>query len=148
MYRLRVVPVFLPPLRERQGDIEALLWHFLREFNRRGPRKVERVAPDAMRALLDYAWPGNIRELRNVVEYAFAVGRAPDLQLEELPQELRDTSTPDPIAGPAARPVRPGNEKQQIREALQLSEGRINVAAERLGMSRATFWRKRRKYDL
>ncbi|MHC4934276.1 MAG: sigma-54 interaction domain-containing protein [Planctomycetota bacterium] len=149
MYRLRVVPVFLPPLRERRGDVEVLLWHLLEEFNARGPRRVERVAPDAMRALLDHAWPGNVRELRNVVEYAFAVGRGPELRRDELPPELQEGAQERRAGAPTARVTRrDGDEKARIREALQLSEGRINEAADRLGMSRATFWRKRRKYDL
>jgi transcriptional regulator with PAS, ATPase and Fis domain len=149
MYRLRVVPLFLPPLRERRGDVEALLWQLLAEFNARGPREVARVAPDAMRALLDHSWPGNVRELRNVVEYAFAVGRGAELRLDELPPELREDPAPhDPPASVLGKIRRRGDEQARIREALQLSEGRIGEAAARLGMSRATFWRKRRKYAL
>ena len=148
MYRLRVVPIFLPPLRERRGDVETLLWHFLAEFDRRGPRRVERVAPDAMRALLDHDWPGNVRELHNAVEYAFAVGRGPELRLDELPVELREAAPGDRPTSVATRSRPRGDERARIREALQLSEGRIGEAAERLGMSRATFWRKRRKHGL
>jgi DNA-binding NtrC family response regulator len=148
MYRLRVVPLFLPPLRERRGDVEVLQRQFVAEFNRRGPRRVERVAPDAMRALLDHSWPGNVRELRNAIEYAFAVGRGAELRLAELPPELREEPVPKPISRVSRRDPRGGDEQQRIREALQLAEGRINEAAARLGMSRATFWRKRRKYGL
>ena len=114
MYRLRVVPLFLPPLRERRGDVEALLWHFVAEFNRRGPRRVERVAPDAMRALLDHAWPGNVRELRNVVERAMiqAQGRtlhipAPTSMLvpadEHRPLRLQDILLERTVAGSSCR---------------------------------------------
>lgn len=143
MYRLRVVPVFLPSLRERRGDVELLLRFFLRQFNKAGPRHVETIAPEAMRALLNHGWPGNVRELRNVVEYAFAVGRGEELLLEELPPEFGlDESSPDE----APRDER--NEREQIREALALEGGRVGAAARRLGMSRATFWRKRRKYGL
>jgi transcriptional regulator with PAS, ATPase and Fis domain len=149
MYRLRVVPVFLPPLRDRRGDVEALLWHLLVEFNARGPRRVEQIAPDVMRALLDHAWPGNVRELRNVIEYAFAVGRGAELRRDELPPELREGTDPERPAAIARRVGSPRREERaRIREALQLSEGRIGEAAARVGMSRATFWRKRRKYEL
>jgi two-component system response regulator AtoC len=143
MYRLRVVPVFLPPLRERRGDVEVLLRFFLRRFNKAGPRHVETIGPKAMRALLNYSWPGNVRELRNVVEYAFAVGRDEELSLDELPPELREEE------GEMGVPVEAEpSEREQIREALQLEGGRVSAAAERLGMSRATFWRKRRKHGL
>jgi two-component system response regulator AtoC len=143
MYRLRVVPVFLPPLRERRGDVEVLLRFFLRQFNRTGRRHVETIAPEPMRALLNYSWPGNVRELRNVVEYAFAVGRGNELLLEELPPEFAEApvmSAPDS--------VNDRSESEQIREALQLEAGRVGAAAKRLGMSRATFWRKRQKHGL
>ena len=140
MYRLRVVPIFLPPLRERQGDVELLLRRFLDEFNARGLRRVEQVAPDAMRALLDHAWPGNVRELRNVMEYAFAVSRGAELQRDELPPELRE-------AGATTAPARDAaDEAERIRNALARTGGRVSEAAALLGMSRATFWRKRKKH--
>lgn len=144
MYRLRVVPVVLPPLRERRGDVEILLRFFLRRFNKAGPRYVETIAPDAMRAMLNHKWPGNVRELRNVVEYAFAVGRGEELLFEELPPEVgeEDKEPPDALAF-AER-----SEQEQIREALQLEGGRVSAAAKRLGMSRANFWRKRQKHGL
>jgi two-component system response regulator AtoC len=143
MYRLRVVPVFLPALRERRGDVEVLLRHFLGRFNETGPRRVESIAPDAMRALLDYRWPGNVRELSNGVEYAFAVGRGAELLLDELPPEFSEQNQPVEDISPDHR-----DERERIREALQLENGRIGAAAERLGMSRATFWRKRQKHRL
>ncbi len=145
MYRLRVVPVFLPPLRERRGDVELLLRTFLRRFNEAGPRHVSSVAPEAMRSLLDHDWPGNVRELRNVVEYAFAVGRGEELQLHELPPELVESGREREESG---APGAGRSELDRIREALQLSGGRVGQAAERLGMSRATFWRRRRKLGI
>lgn len=140
MFRLRVVPIFPPPLRERRGDVEALLWRFIGERNLRGGRVVDRVAPDAMRALLDHGWPGNVRELRNVVDYAFAVGRGPEIHVGELPPELRE-------GGPPLQRVALG-EEARIRAALRASGGHLGRAAESLGMSRPTFWRKRKKYGV
>ena len=144
MYRLRVVPILIPPLRDRGGDVEVLLRFFLRRFNKNGPRHVETIAPDAMRALLNHRWPGNVRELRNVIEYAFAVGRGEELLLEELPPEFADersVTIEDEQSGEQS-------ESERIREALQLEGGAVNAAAKRLGMSRATFWRKRQKHGL
>jgi transcriptional regulator with PAS, ATPase and Fis domain len=147
MYRLRVVPIFLPALRERRGDIELLLRRFLDDFNRRGPRRVKSVAPEAMRTLLDHAWPGNVRELRNVVEYAFAVGRSPEIGLDELPPDFRE-----PLAGRGAsrrRSVhRSEDEKARIARALDRSRGDLDDAAMQLGISRTTLWRRRKKFGL
>ncbi len=158
LYRLRVVPIFLPSLRERRSDIALLLWHFIAEHNVRGPRLIERIAPEAMRVLLDHRWPGNVRELRNVVEYAFAVGRGRELLLEELPPEFRapapfapgETGLDDSASGGTRSRYRKTeisgapDEAEQIRSALQAARGRIDEAARIAGMSRATFWRKRK----
>lgn len=150
MYRLRVVPIFLPPLRERKLDVNLLLWRLIDRHNARGQRHVLRVEPDAMRALLDHAWPGNVRELQNVVEYAFAVGRGEALKLEDLPPEFHEAKSPH-APSPAATPLPPAapqDEAARIREALAACGGKIDTAAQRLGMSRATFWRKRKQHGL
>ncbi len=155
MYRLLVVPISLPPLRERGGDVELLVHHFCEDFNARGPRRVARVAPEAMRALLDHPWPGNVRELRNAIEYAFAVGRGPELRRDELPPVLRGEdarseegprSEPGPVSTDGARPLLPpASEIERLRWALDRCDGHVGRAAALLGMSRATFWRKRRR---
>jgi DNA-binding NtrC family response regulator len=179
LYRLRVVPIFLPPLRQRRGDIPLLVEHFLERLNaqsrqRRG-RVVEGLAPDAQRALLDWPFPGNVRELKNTVEYAFAVGSGPTLQKADLPPkilvgpparitpvapalELEAASTspslPSPAAGaPRAKRGRPPRERDQhererLEQALSQSHGDVGAAAALLGMSRATFWRRRRAHRL
>ena len=144
MFRLRVVPVFLPPLRERRGDVALLLDHFIAKLNARGGRQVRGVKPDAMRALLDHSWPGNVRELINVVEYAFAVGRGPEIALSQLPPEFRERGAPGGLP-PAYAGV---SEEEAVARALQETGGHVNEAAARLGMSRATFWRKRKKYGV
>ena len=143
MYRLRVVPIFLPPLRERRGDVELLLWHFIGRLNVHGPRIVDTVAPEAMRALLDHHWPGNVRELKNVIEYAFAVGRGAELATEELPPELREP----PVAS-AERPWQGQDEESRIRAAIRATGGHLGEACELLGISRPTLWRKRKKYGI
>jgi transcriptional regulator with PAS, ATPase and Fis domain len=140
MYRLRVVPIFLPPLRERRRDVGLLLWHCIERHNARGLRRIARIDPDAMRRLLDHPWPGNVRELQNVVEYAFAVGRGEVLELDDLPPEFREEhAAPQAPAEPVA------DETERIRAALRQSGGRIDQAARLLKMSRATLWRKRKK---
>ncbi len=144
MYRLRVVPIFIPPLRERREDIGLLIWHFIQLHNADNFRKIEKIEPLAMRTLLDYSWKGNVRELQNVVEYAFAVGRGTSLRLSELPPEFREPSTKEPNSKPAPT-LSNDQEAISIRLALEQNNGMITLAAQSLGMSRATFWRKRKK---
>jgi transcriptional regulator with PAS, ATPase and Fis domain len=144
LYRLRVVPIFLPPLRQRPLDIDLLLRHFVDAANRRGPRVVSGFAPDALRALLDHGWPGNVRELHNVVEYAHAVGRGPILLLEELPPEFREPTRPSTL-----RPKVPaGAREDRLREALEETGGDTDRAAALLGVSRTTLWRMRKRAGL
>ena len=142
MYRLRVVPVFLPPLTERVGDVEALLWHFVDEQNEHGYREVHKIRRDAYDALLGYQWPGNVRELQNAVTYAFAVGQGPEITLDELPPDLRGEAPPAPRNLDQSPEEA---ERSRIMEALRIAGGQKSRAAELLGMSRTTLWRKMRE---
>ncbi|MFZ9886048.1 MAG: sigma-54 interaction domain-containing protein [Myxococcota bacterium] len=144
MYRLRVVPIFLPPLRERRGDITLLADHFLSSLNRRGPRQVSRIAPEVIRAFLDHPWRGNVRELQNVLHYAHAVGTGEELAFGDLPPEFREAVGVLPAA-----PSSPAlDEKSAIAHALENHRGNVGEAARALGMSRATFWRRRKQLGL
>ncbi len=150
MYRLRVVPIFLPPLRERREDIGLLIWHFIKKHNDKRVRVIEKIEPDAMKVLLDYRWPGNVRELHNVVEYAFAVGRGSTLRISELPPEFREpriTEKANPAPHSLPKLTVEG-EVAAIKQALAQSQGRAGEAATLLGMSRATFWRKRKQHAI
>ncbi len=146
MYRVRVVPVFLPPLVERQGDVELLIWHFIEKFNvRQGlPREITGIDADAFEALLGYSWPGNIRELRNVLEYAFVVGEGEVLRFGDLTPEIRGEPPPER----AGYGVEEEDEERRVRAALAAAGGHREQAAERLGISRTTLWRKMKEYDL
>ncbi len=146
MYRIRVVPLFLPPLRARPGDVEALLWHFLDVFNVEYDRQVSGVSDEVLRAMLAHDWPGNVRELRNVLEYAFAVSTGHTLTVGDLTPELRGEG---PVQGLDARPLTATDlERRRILEALSAAGGRKGIAAERLGLSRSTLWRKMREHQL
>jgi len=124
------------------------LWHFIQLHNGENLRKIDKIDPLAMRLLLDYPWPGNVRELHNVIEYAFAVGRGTTLKMSELPPEFREPATS--VEAPAATKLRLSSEDEAtaIRLALQQSNGSVGHAGDLLGMSRATLWRKRKRYGL
>jgi len=145
MYRIRVVPLFLPRLSERGKDIEVLAWRFIEEFNKQKQRVIAAIDDAAVNALYAYSWPGNIRELRNNIEYAFVMGVGDVLRLEDLTPEVRGEPVPAQGTG---QPSLRQDEIHSIREALRLSKNKKAEAAEKLGMSRATLWRKIREYDL
>ena len=140
MYRLRVVPVFLPPLRERQKDIELLLWHFIERHNQRGQRQINTINSEALKRLRDHSWPGNIREMENIIEHSYAVGQGPELCITDLPPELQTNMA-------ATNPTL-FDEAARIRTALSESQGNTSEAAKLLNISRTSLWRKRKKYGL
>lgn len=147
MYRIRVVPLFLPPLVDRDGDIELLLWHFIDTFNASTgmPRQVTGIDANAFEALLSYRWPGNIRELRNVVEYAFVIGEGPILQLEDLTPEIRGEPPPSRMREEESEEEA---EIRRIQSALRAAGGHKGDAADRLGISRTTLWRRMKELHL
>jgi len=165
-YRLRVVPIEVPPLRKRREDIEPLAHHLLARVGARHDRSV-RLSPDAMRALLSHPWPGNVRELENSLEYAVAVSRSQTLHPQDLPLEVsgadplpvtitrsyRPSPEPEPDPGPLPGPgaevsIETEPEYESIRSALEAHQWRRTEAAEALGMSRTTLWRKMREHGL
>ena len=148
MFRLRVVPIFIPPLRERREDIYLLLWHFIEQHNNNDNfRRIEKIEPQAMRVLMDYHWPGNIRELQNVVEYAFVVCQGVEVTLSDLPPEFRETQSELKVSQEKLF-MSAEDEKTAIQQALEQTNGKVTFAAGLLGMSRATFWRKRKLYEI
>ncbi len=144
MYRIRVVPLFLPRLAERTGDVIALMWEFVHEFNSLGRRTVTEVDGEALDLLRTYDWPGNVRELRNVLEYAYAIGEREVLTVDELTPEIR--GEPPPISGEPQ--TADELERKQLMDALRQSGGRKGDAADLLGISRSTLWRRLREHGI
>jgi two-component system response regulator AtoC len=149
MYRIRVVPLFLPRLEKRTGDVEALTWHFVSVFNQSKRRTVEGIEPETMRLLETHHWPGNVRELENVLEYAYVLGEGEVLTPDELVPELRDKPPPhqQPQKSDAADDAA-ATERDRILEALEATDGHRGEAADRLDVSRTTLWRKMKEYDI
>lgn len=140
-YRVSVFPIILPPLRERREDIPLLITHFVEKFNRELGKEIDNISPQAMKVLLNYFYPGNIRELRNIVEHAFICSKDNTVLPEHLPGELlregerlnitaAQTSSLDKV------------EKEWILRTLEETGWRYAETARRLGISRTTLWRK------
>jgi transcriptional regulator with PAS, ATPase and Fis domain len=144
MYRLRVVPVFLPPLRERKADISLLARHFVDERNKTSERAIQRISPGACDALEAYEFPGNVRELQNAVEYAFVMGEGPILTETELPPEMRgeEPGAHSTVNEPATADAELPAEARRLLRALDRAGGNKERAARILGISRVTLWRK------
>ena len=163
MFRLRVVPLFLPSLRERPADTSLLAWRFVEVQNAKGKRKVARIGSGALRLLEDYDWPGNVRELQNVIEYAFVMGDGPVMTEADFPAELfHDSPIPGATLTPPARRREEGSqdratvgaqgmlprEARRIVHALERAHGHRGRAARSLGISRVTLWRKMKQFNL
>ena len=153
LYRLRVVPLFLPALRERPADIVPLARRLIELRNVTGPRLVRQVDGDVVAAWRAHRWPGNVRELQNMVDFAFAVGRDEVLTLADMPPEIAalhpegGTHHPPLVlsTAPPTQDALDANMRTRILDALAASGGHVQTAAEAMGMSRATFWRHRRR---
>jgi DNA-binding NtrC family response regulator len=146
-YRLKVVELHVPPLRERRDDILPLARVLLADAALRMKRKISGLAPGAADQLLRYEWPGNVRELENAMERAAALARASRVELEDLPEEIRQ-AFPNPVATTGT--VRPLDEveKEYILAALKLNGGNQTQTAEMLQIGSATLYRKLKSYGM
>jgi two-component system response regulator PilR (NtrC family) len=144
-YRLNVIRVTLPPLRERREDIPALVNHFIRRFNKRFRRDVRGVTQDAIAALSAYDFPGNVRELENLIERAFAMGTRESLTLADLPS-LSARPSIAPSIETKAVPTLAEVEKELILRALAVHNNDKEEAARALGISRRTIYRRLKEY--
>ncbi|MBL8722191.1 MAG: sigma 54-interacting transcriptional regulator [Myxococcales bacterium] len=146
MYRLRVIPIFLPPLRERPGDVRLLTEKLVEQMNASHRRQIETISPSALDALEAWEFPGNVRELKNVLAYAYAIGDGPILAPSDLPPELfeqgRTTNAPNPDVESLT------GEARRIARVLERVGGNRERAAKVLGWSRVTLWRRMRALGL
>jgi len=153
-YRLNVVRIELPPLRDRRADIPLLAQAFMRESARENEKRVQEIAPDAMERLIAYGWPGNVRELRSAIERAVVLCRGERVTVRDLPAEVRAEGAAPATGGGGGQFIAQGDitvkeaEKQLIIRALNESDGSRTDAAKKLGMSRRTLHRKLHAYHL
>jgi DNA-binding NtrC family response regulator len=140
-YRLNVIPVELPPLRERKLDIPLLIDHFLAEAARRYDKRMLKVSSRAMSNLLDYRWPGNVRELQNAIQFAFVRCNGKVINPDDLPIELREAADPPARRGPNRK-----LDQEAVKSALLRTGGNKARAAKNLGVGRATLYRFLKDY--
>ena len=151
-YRLRTVPLTIPPLRKRPEDIPLLVSHFIKVLNKRYQKQVRSVDPKVMRLFANYPWPGNVRELERVMEHAYVFVKGPAILPAYLPslgefwrERLRaaEDEGEEPIPGGSEDP-----ERRAILEALSQAGGRRQAAADLLGISRTSLWRRMKALGL
>ena len=150
LFRLQVVVIDLPPLRDRAGDIPLLIDHFIGELSRQHGRSLRGIAPEARTALLRYPWPGNVRELRNVIENMVLLAGSDVLALEDVPTEVREVAREPRKGGGyelAGRSM-PEVERDLIEANLRLCAGNREKAARILCMGERTLYRKIKEYKL
>jgi PAS domain S-box-containing protein len=147
-YRLNVAGIVLPPLSQRKEDIPLLVEHFIQKFNLIKRKSIQGVTKEALSFLMDYPFPGNIRELQNVIEYAFIRCKGDLIGLEHLSQELFEGKINAANNASKSSVLPDDDEAQQIRIALQQHQWNRDIAAKALGMGRTTLWRKMKKYNL
>ncbi|HAA02426.1 MAG TPA: sigma-54-dependent Fis family transcriptional regulator [Syntrophobacteraceae bacterium] len=146
-FRINVIPIQLPPLRERREDLPGLTEHFIRQLRTRSGKDISGLTPDAMELVMRHRWPGNVRELRSVLEYAFVIAEGGLIHPEHLPAQLARSSSgqqsPDGLIASAAH-----DEKTALVDALMACRGNQSKAARLLGVNRVTVWHRIKKYGI
>jgi two-component system response regulator GlrR len=144
-YRIHVIPIHLPPLRERKEDIPALVEHFLKKITRQMKKEIKGLTPTAMQRLMLHEWPGNVRELENTIEYATAMTQE-DVIAEDFILKTKTAAASEPIK--PLREARETFEKGYLIHLLSLCEGNVTKAAKLAGRYRADFYNLVKKHAL
>ncbi len=147
-YRIGVIPIHLPPLRERREDIPLLLEAFINRILLKADKPISGMSREALDLLFSYDWPGNVRELINVIEYSFVLCHEGEIMPNHLPARVTGKQ---PSVAPRRRAVKTQNdeaERKRILEALAATGGNQSKAAEILGISRVTLWKRLKAFDI
>lgn len=150
-YRVNVLPIYLPPLRDRQEDIPVLVNYFIRKMQRKTQKNISGLTKEAMEKIMTYYWPGNIRELKSALEYAFVIAERGTLDIDHLPPKIvKDSPHMNVDMGDSVRSIRQGegSKKEALIEALKISQGNKSEAARILGVNRVTIWNRMKKYGI
>jgi len=148
-YRINVIPIYLPPLRDRRDDIPLLTDTFIDRMRLKTEKAIAGIAKDALDVFMQYGWPGNIRELINVIEYAFVLCPQGEISISHLPAQLlgHNPMHIQQVSKTWGKGQK-GDERQELIKALQATDGNKSEAARRLGVSRVTLWKRIKKYGI
>ncbi len=146
-YRLNVIPIHLPPLKDRRNDLLLLARHFLDRFSNVQNKTVKDFSTEVMRRLLDYSWPGNVRELENTVEHAFVLAKSDRIELSDLPPGIRNITGASASTDESTGTIQE-NEINLLKGMLEECNWNKKLAARRLGISRGTLYNKLKKYQI
>ena len=146
-FRINVLPIHLPPLRQRKEDIPLLVETFMRRLNKKTRKNILGVQRGAMNALLEYHWPGNVRELKSILHYAFTIAENGPITCDHLPPQFMGHIELDEDK-PSLLGVKDAKEKKSLLEALKEAGGNQTRAAKMLGVNRVTVWNRMRKYGI
>lgn len=154
-YRINVIPIYLPPLRERKADISVLANHFLKKFNKLKGKGIERIVPEVMNCLVEYRWPGNVRELENLMEMLVVIKEQGNIVMEDLPDKILNSAGKDKFAGDVEIPENGLSfsamvnkfERDLLLKALDKTGGVKNRAAKLLNLNRTTFVEKLKRLN-
>lgn len=147
-FRINVIPVYLPPLRERMEDVPLLVDEFIRNLSSKTQKHITGVTSAAMATLMSYSWPGNVRELKSALEYAFVIAEDGLIGLEQLPLNLAAAPEESPEPGRNEPVAHALDEKSTLLEALRKAGGNQSEAARLLGVSRVTVWHRMKRYGI
>ena len=151
-FRLNVIRLIIPPLRERREDIPLLLDHFIDRINLKQSKQIKKISPSAMKILLDYDFPGNVRELENIIEHAIILTKGIEIQPRNLPSYLkskeRESLARANISEEQDLAVLERVEHDLIASALERNGGNTAATARELGIHRSTLWRKMKRYGI
>ena len=157
-YRINVFPIHIAPLRERREDIALLVEKSMERFREQTGKPIDRLSVDAHHAIMDYCWPGNVRELENAIEHAFVTCQGREIDLFDLPVEIRRmelrasecgaASPASHSSAPSSSPIDRGDTPDDLRRVLEASGWNRSEAARRLGVDRTTIWRRMQRWSI
>ncbi len=150
-YRINVILLEIPPLRERPSDIPLLIAHYLKYFSERNRKTIEKITPETLKLLSQYDWPGNIRELKNIAERMVVLSRSNVIDVEQVPEDIRGGAKPfaskTNLSGKETKTLQEMEEEMIRRTLLEVNRNK-STAAKRLGISRRTLYRKMAEYKI
>lgn len=156
-FRINVIPIHLPPLRDHKDDIPLLLNTFIQRLNKNIGKNIMGLSNDAMELFMDYTWPGNVRELKNAMEFAFVTTDGSYIRLEHLPKKITNCQNTDTISIPQSLinksddmhgSAKSLSAKKQLLDALKTTNGNQTQAAKLLNINRVTVWNRMKKYNI